>query len=72
MEGDLRSPSSMRIQFHYMKYIECEYTVDSKSKRHNNFVVKTCHSRPEVNYLLAGIIPVYTKIPKKYIQIYLR
>lgn len=62
----------MSIRFQYKKYIECEYNKESKPKYHKNFVIKTCRSKPVVNYLLANLMPVYTKMPKKYIQVYNR
>lgn len=68
LEGD----NSMQIMYHYNKYINCQYSRDSKSKYFDDFVIRTCREKQLVNYLMAGLLPVYSNLPRKYVQVYLR
>lgn len=50
---------TIKKNFHYMKYLDCQYNRDSQPMYLGMLAFKTCFTKPSVNYLLSGAYPVY-------------
>lgn len=68
----INGSGQLQVIRHYMKYLDCEYNRESQPMYYGELVLKTCSTKQQTNFLLAGAFPVYQSPPKKYVMVFLR